>query len=269
MKIVIRRPSKVPNIIRLKKRRLFGRREIIVVVAAVILTTAGIKASDNIFTGGETASSDAGRCGEDMTLVRTAAGDFCLDKYEASPGSSCPLSDPANQSETRENLDLRDCQPVSRSGAVPWRHISQDQAAVACAKAGKRLPTNEEWYAAALGTPDKDGGWDRDDCQVNDNWAEQPGPAGYGRNCVSAAGAYDMVGNVWEWVAGTVTDGIFEGKQLPASGYVDSTDGASFPGATNLSEPNANYNEDYFWIKNRLKLADWKERVERRPRRKP
>jgi formylglycine-generating enzyme required for sulfatase activity len=61
------------------------------------------------------------------------------------------------------------------------------------------LPTDKEWLQVALGTPDKETGWDSDDCQVENNWDIQPGLAGTGKNCVSAAGAYDMIGNVWEW----------------------------------------------------------------------
>jgi formylglycine-generating enzyme required for sulfatase activity len=59
-----------------------------------------------------------------------------------------------------------------------------------------------------------------------------------------------MAGNVWEWVDGAVNDGIFNGNQLPLSGYIDSTDGAGLPGKTNIDTANENYNNDYFWIKN-------------------
>jgi len=233
----------------LKKKRLVGRKEIIVIVAAVVLTTAGIKASDNFFSPGEAKRESSGFCPDEMVYITSSGGGFCIDQFEASPGGECPNPDPLSQADTRANLDYRGCLPASRAGTLPWRFISQDQAAVACAKAGKRLPTNEEWYAAALGTPDKKADWSADDCQVNGNWTAQPGQAGSGKDCASAAGAYDMIGNVWEWVEGAVNDGSYEGKKLPASGFVDSTDGESFPGLTNQNAPNPDYHEDYFWIK--------------------
>ena len=230
------------------KRRLVGRREIIVMIAAVILTTAGIKASDNIFNAGTGEGSLSNPCGEDMVLVRAPESDFCVDKYEASAGPACGFSDPASQIETRENLNSRDCAPVSRAGASPWRHISQNQAAAACAKAGKRLPTNKEWLLAAFGTPDKLSGWDRNDCQVANNWLSQPGPAGAGADCVSAAGAYDMIGNVWEWVDGSVHNGSFENRVLPKSGYVQGVDSDAMPSET-AEAGHGDYYHDYFWLK--------------------
>lgn len=57
--------------------------------------------------------------------------------------------------------------------------------------ANKRLVTNAEWQSAAAGTPDGA------PCVVS---ASSPGPTGT-VGCKSNAGAFDMVGNVWEWVA--------------------------------------------------------------------
>lgn len=237
------------RIIKLKRKRKFiNIKVIIVLVAAVILTTIGIKAGDNLINNYK---SDGGNsfCPEEMVFITSASGGFCLDKYEASAGPGCLYADPANQRDSRINISDAGCRPVSVSGRIPWRFISQDQAAVACAQAGKRLPTNSEWQQGALGTPDKANGWTNTDCQVSSNWSMQPGLTGSGRNCVSAAGVFDMIGNVWEWTEGTVTDGNFNGQILPPAGYIDSTDGAGMPGATNGSAPDINYNQDYFWIK--------------------
>ena len=237
------------EVLKLKSRRSFWKRQVIIVIAAVVLTTAGIKASSLVFDGNGKVMGVEEGCPDGMVFVPFSGGGFCIDKYEASAGSDCEHDNPQNQIETRGNLDLQACVPASRANAFPWRNISQDQAARACAKAGKRLPTNEEWFAAALGTPDKSSGWGSDDCQVAKNWDAQPGRTGSAKNCVSGAGAYDMVGNVWEWVTGAVEDGNFNGRKLPKSGYIDSTDGESMPGATNLEKSNPNYNEDYAWIK--------------------
>ncbi|HLD34273.1 MAG TPA: SUMF1/EgtB/PvdO family nonheme iron enzyme, partial [Patescibacteria group bacterium] len=176
--------------INLKKKSLIGKRELIVMITAVVLTTAGIKASDTLLNPNESAAVPSGPCEESMVLVTNSSGNFCIDKYEAAPGKGCPYQDPSNQTDTRLNLDYSDCKPESRPQALPWRFISQNQAAMACAKAGKRLPTNNEWLSASLGTPDINNSWSTNDCQVAKNWQVQPGASGSGENCKSSAGAY-------------------------------------------------------------------------------
>ena len=224
-------------------------------LAAIILVTIGIDAADHYdnfsqsligrLAGGEA----AGSCPSDMVYVGTENGGFCLDKYESSASKGCPYANPNNQSETRDNIDRADCRPVAENGLIPWRFLSQTQAAAACAKAGKRLPTDEEWYLASLGTPDPAGGWTAEDCQVNNNWPAQPGPAGTGQACVSAAGAYDMVGNVWEWVKGEIVEGEIDSRKMPPQGYITAVDSHGRPLATDLNVADPNYNEDYLWIK--------------------
>jgi formylglycine-generating enzyme required for sulfatase activity len=236
------------KILNLKKPRWGWLRNLLVILSAVIITAIGIKASDSL-SGKNKKNGSQNFCPGDMAYVTSVGGGFCLDRYEASAGSACPYTNPEKQSDTRVNLSESTCRPESQSGFVPWRFISQDQAAMACAKAGKRLPTNQEWLQASLGTPDIKANWGEDDCQVDNNWLNQPGLSGSGKNCFSPAGVYDMIGNVWEWVDGVVSNGIFNGNQLPLSGYIDSTDGESMPGKTNPDKANENYNNDYFWVK--------------------
>src|SRR5262249_29610764 len=66
------------------------------------------------------------------------------------------------------------------------------QAQQFCRAAGKRLLTNAEWQSAAAGTPDGA------PCVVN---ASDVGPTGTA-GCKSNAGAFDMVGDLYEWVGG-------------------------------------------------------------------
>jgi hypothetical protein len=85
-----------------------------------------------------------------------------------------------------------DVYAVSIPGVTPSTLMTWFQAAAAARNAGKRLPSNAEWQVAALGTPDGA------PCIVNGGGPPRPtGTAG----CVSDVGAFDMVGNVWEWVA--------------------------------------------------------------------
>lgn len=235
------------KIINLKKKKLIGLKEVIVIIVAVALTTLGIRASDGYFGGDN--DKDSGPCSPDMTFVTSPTGGFCIDKYEASPADDCQNSDPANQQDTRVNLNYKECGAVSVPGKKPWRNISQNQAVMACAKAGKRLPTGKEWFQASLGTPDIDTGWQADDCNVKKNWPDNPGPTGSGKNCVSSAGAYDMVGNVWEWIDGSIVDGKSADREMPESGYIAGVDADSLPVKTDKDNKDPNYFNDYFWIK--------------------
>jgi formylglycine-generating enzyme required for sulfatase activity len=227
---------------------------VLIVAFAGVITSLGIDAADH--AGGFSRSvlgkffnSPSGPCPEDMVLVELDGGGFCLDRYEASANDSCPYLNPASQSDTRANLNFQECTARSAGGKIPWIFVSQDQAGEACAKAGKRLATNKEWQAGALGTLDKKSNWNGDDCQVAKNWNSQPGLAGSGKNCSSGAGAYDMIGNVWEWIQEKVQDGKIGEEELPERGYVAEMGNDGIPSKTDPQAPDENYYSDFFWIK--------------------
>jgi len=232
-----------------KKRKLIGKREVIIALIAVVLATVGIKASDSFLETNAGEGLDSNGCPSDMVFIDTEYGGFCIDKYENSAAENCSYETPDSKTESAYNLGMPECKPVSLKDKIPWRNITQTQAIEACAKAGKRLPTNKEWYAASLGTPDPGSSWSEEDCQVDKNWNAQPGQTGSAENCLSSAGAYDMVGNVWEWVHEEAVDGKYDETVLPESGYVKAVNIDGLPLETDASNPDSVYNGDYFWIK--------------------
>jgi formylglycine-generating enzyme required for sulfatase activity len=78
---------------------------------------------------------------------------------------------------------------------LPSTCLSWFQAEQACALSNKRLVTNQEWQRAAAGTPD-----DAGSCNIGHSIDHDPNTTGSAPACVSAWGAFDMVGNVWELV---------------------------------------------------------------------
>jgi len=92
-----------------------------------------------------------------------------------------------------------DIYAVSLPGVLPSSNITWFQAEEACANAGKRLPTNAEWQVAANGSPDP--GPDNGTTDCNSGNTGSASLTGSRSSCVSARGAFDMVGNLAEWVA--------------------------------------------------------------------
>ncbi len=90
---------------------------------------------------------------------------------------------------------------LSRVTVAPSRFITWFQAQEACRASGKRLPTGEEWLAAAQGTLDSTPveGAPAGECLVQ----AVGGARSTGRSvsCKSSWGAEDMIGNLWEWTA--------------------------------------------------------------------
>lgn len=166
------------------------------------------------------------RCGPDAVL----AGSVCLDKYEASVWR-VPNPSTANALLVRQirlgratragliaggatQLGLttayapcqsngqncaNDIFAVSLPAEIPSALITWFQAQEACANAGKRLPTSAEWQMGANGTPDP--GPDNGTTDCNTASGELTAATGARTACVSAVGAFDMVGNLAEWVA--------------------------------------------------------------------
>src|SRR5262249_33343623 len=90
---------------------------------------------------------------------------------------------------------------MSLPSEIPSANITWFQAQEACANAGKRLPTSAEWQVGANGTPDTGGAGKGTTARHNHPLLPRTPPTGSRSGCVSARGAFDMVGNLFEWVA--------------------------------------------------------------------
>src|SRR5437763_9796385 len=123
------------------------------------------------------------------------AGSVCIDKYEDSlwtkrtGGTQITGTIPcdANGQNCKGKIFAR-----SVKGVTPTDNITWFQAQQALANSGKRLPTNADWQQAVAGTPDSTA------CNVSGSAVQKTGAD---PGCVSNWGAYDMVGNLDEWVA--------------------------------------------------------------------
>jgi formylglycine-generating enzyme len=83
---------------------------------------------------------------------------------------------------------------------LPSANVTWFQAQAACKNARKRLPSNAEWQAAASGTntgPDNH----VSTCNTDAGVGASTVPTGSRASCVSTDLAFDMVGNLSEWVA--------------------------------------------------------------------
>lgn len=218
-------------------------RVVLVIFGALVITALGIDAADTL-QGSEgtllarVIQKSTGPCPSGMVPIDTIPTVVCVDAYEVSPSETCPISAPEQMMGTQRNIEARDCMPISRVDARPWSFVTRDQAMQLCARAGKRLPTAEEWYALALGMADVEYSCNIDSGEYANTGTHQ--------ECVSPQGVYDLVGNVWEWVSDDVVNGTYKSIPVPESGYVAQVDAGGMTTVISTT-PEELFGKDYFW----------------------
>jgi len=166
-------------------------------------------------------------------------GDFWIDRYEMSlwetPECGGALfgqstTDAHDSGFGRNGSDVQKLLYGCSVGSIgPSRWLTWFQSQRACEASGKHLCSNAEWQVAAYGTPDphsSDPGGDLEACNIwpdskpkDATWAIAKATimTGTASACISHVGAYDMVGNLWEWTSdwwGQGPDNI-NGAQAP------------------------------------------------------
>lgn len=181
-------------------------------------------------TAGAQGAKPLKKCPQDSVV----SGAVCMDKYEA---SAWRVPDPtgANKRLVRKirkgkatladltkggaiqlgiaSFDYAPCMTngynctdifaVSLPAVNPSSILMWFMAQAACKNSAKRLPSNAEWEAAVAGTPDPGPDNGTTDCTTSGT----PTLTGARSACVSAAGAFDMVGNKYEFVADWLVQG--------------------------------------------------------------
>ena len=146
---------------------------------------------------------------DEMVAVTGGTSTFYIYTYEASRPDA-----------TATGFGTASHRSCSRPGVFPWRTVTYAEASAACAAAGKRLCTEDEWQLACGGpaglafpygdTYDRDACNGRDvdlDCtapdsdQVATTGRSFACPIGASSQCVSPSGATDLSGNLREWTA--------------------------------------------------------------------
>ena len=187
-----------------------------------VLAMTVLSVACSLFVAETAGAASPAECPSDSVL----SGTVCVDKYEASVwettnaklvakirGGTATVIDLLSGGAVQHGLLGDDFGPgcpdtgngctnfyaVSIPGVVPARFITWFQAVATARNSGKRLATNAEWQAAALGTPDPGTDNGTTDCNVQSPLV--PVSTGSRSGCISDVGALDMVGNLWEWVA--------------------------------------------------------------------
>jgi hypothetical protein len=179
-------------------------------------------------------------CPDESALVTAEAGAVCVDLYE---GALVQRGEDGGESPWPwylpvDDLDAGAVRAIPAKGIFPQGYISQVQATAACNASGKRLCTFVEWTAACRGQPMHDYVYpygdtyeagrcneghespivelfgpdpSYDNQELNDPRCDQLdgglARGGAYSGCESTYGAFDMHGNIHEWIDDTTAGG--------------------------------------------------------------
>lgn len=159
---------------------------------------------------------------DDKPRHRVDLDTYYIDRHEITNALYQRFTDAANRPAPR----FRNHSHLN-GASQPVVGVSWDDAGAYCRWVGKRLPTEAEWEKAARG---EDGRtypwgdrWDSGRANSKESQWNRPAPVGSYPSGVSPYGAYDMAGNVWEWVADWYAKDYYErsprrNPQGPATG---------------------------------------------------
>lgn len=178
-----------------------------------------------------------GSCPDGMTQIGSG---YCIDRFEASLVEVTANGDIPHSPFV--NPGTANVRAVSVEGAIPQGYITGDQAEAACQNSGKRLCTSSEWLLACQGSQmrtypygnteqvgvcnaararhpvieyfgtSEDWIWSELGNACINQLPDSLAKTGEHTGCVTPEGAYDMVGNLHEWVAdasGTFRGGFY------------------------------------------------------------
>jgi hypothetical protein len=160
---------------------------------------------------------------DDMVQVTGGAYTYWVYRYEASRPDATTALDGAQ--------DHRSC---SNGNVQAWASVTETEAALACAGAGRRLCSESEWQLACAGAsgltfpygnaydPNACNGGDRTcgsgfDYPTGANYCAPGSPSA----CVSPSGAVDMSGNLREWTSTTVPGSTPPAYRIHGGSYDD------------------------------------------------
>jgi len=126
--------------------------------------------------------------------------DVYVDRFAVTNARYAAFLKATKQRDPAYWLDRRYNEPEQPVTGISWR-----EAAAYAEWAGKRLPTEDEWEAAARGNDERIWPWgnvfENGRCNSREWHAGKPLPVGSLPAGVSPCGAHDLAGNVWEFTS--------------------------------------------------------------------